>query len=513
MWSDGVVAYDVIMALGSFPNRWRIAGVVILFGGLFSGHAANAPVGWEGELRTRLTAMAAELTATLKPWPVTNQLFRVEEFGAVADGVTVNTKSINAAILACATNGGGVVLFSKGDYVTGTMDLQSGVMLEVAAGARILGSTNLADYPDRIAKRPTVMDSNMDLRQSLIFAEGCERIGIRGKGVIDGRGTKQNFPGKQTVGKTPGRPFLIRVLDSRDIVIDGITLKDSPCWMQNYLNCENLIVQGITVENQANWNNDGLDIDGCRNVIVRDCFLNSEDDAMCFKGASLKPTENVLVENCKFYSTCNALKFGTDTQGDFRNVLVRNCEVGGPSKEMKAITRRRASSGISWEIVDGGTLEDVLTHDVNIVRVDSPIFLRLGDRGRVRPEMKRPGPGVMRRVVFENITGDSNGSRGSIITGIPTTSISDVIVRNFKLTMEGGAGAWPADKILPEKVGDYPDAWMFGGLVPAHGFWVRHAENVLFTDILVNLQKPDGRPLIATDGNVKNVQLDGQAVR
>lgn len=469
---------------------------------------AQTNVSWVNQLHANLIRMADHLTATLEPWPVPTNTFRVEDFGAMADGATINTKAINQAISNCATNGGGVVLFSKGDYVTGTMDLKSGVMIEVAAGARILGSTNLADYPDRIAKRPTVMDSNMDVRQSLIFAEGCERIGIRGKGVIDGRGSKQNFPGKQTVGMTPGRPFLIRVIDSRDIVLDGIRLKDSPCWMQNYLNCENLILQGITSENQANWNNDGLDIDGCRNVIVRDCFINSEDDAMCFKGASLMPTENVLVENCKFYSTCNALKFGTDTQGDFRNVLVRNCEVGGPAKEMRAFTRRRASSGISWEVVDGGTLENVLATNINIERVDSPIFLRLGDRGRVRPEMKRPEPGALRRVMFENISGDDNGSRGSIISGIPTASISDVIVRNVNLTMEGGAKKWPADKVIPEKIGDYPDANMFKPLVPAHGFWVRHAHEIQFWNVLVTPEKPDARPLLS-GVDVQNLSVDG----
>lgn len=179
---------------------------------------------------------------------------------------------------------------------------------------------------------------------------------------------------------------------------------------------------------------------------------------------------------------------------------------------MKAVTRRRASSGISWEIVDGGTLENVLTHGVNVVRVDSPIFLRLGDRGRVRPEMKRPGPGVMRRVVLENITGDNNGPRGSIISGIPGASITDVMVRNFKLSMAGGAGEWPADKVIPEKVGDYPDAWMFGPLVPAHGFWVRHAEDVQFWNIQVTPEKPDARPLIATSGHTRRILIEGQPV-
>jgi hypothetical protein len=150
--------------------------------------------------------------------------------------------------------------------------------------------------------------------------------------------------------------------------------------------------------------------------------------------------------------------------------------------------------------------------NARIVRTDSPIFLRLGDRGRVRPEMKRPAPGAIRRVVFENITGDANGPRGSIITGIPTASISDVVVRNYQITMEGGAEPWPADKVIPEKIGDYPDAWMFGPLVPAHGFWVRHARDVQFWKVDVTTRKPDARPLIATSGQVQNILLDGKPV-
>ena len=474
--------------------------------------SSNESSGWEKQVRTDLDQMAAKLIATLKPWTVPSKIFPVEDFGAVADGKTVNTKSINKAIEACSVEGGGVVLFSLGDYVTGTIDFKSGVMIEVAAGSRILGSTTIADYPERVAKRRTVMDSHMDMRQSLIFAEGCERIGIRGAGEINGRGTKQNFAGEQTIGKTPGRPFLIRVIDCRDIVIEGITLKDSPCWMQNYLNCENLILQYITVDNQANWNNDGVDIDSCRNVIVRDCLINAEDDGMCFKGAGLKPTENVLVENCKFYSTCNALKFGTDSQGDFRNVLVRNCEVGGPSESMRAINRRKATSGIAWEIVDGGTLENVVATHINVVRADSPLFLRLGNRGRTLPELPKPKPGILRRIIFENITGNANGKTGSIFSGIPSARIEDVIVKNVKISTAGGGKKLAPGTVIPEKESSYPDAKMFGPIQPAFGFWIRHSNNVKFENIAIDSNEPDERPLIYLESNTQNITQDGRNI-
>jgi hypothetical protein len=491
----------------------RSALIPIVLAGIVSGCSTCPRAAWETRLHSHLNQMADRLTATLKPWNVPDRVFRVENFGAVADGLSINSRAINLAIQTCATGGGGVVLFSKGDYVSGTIDLKSGVMLELAAGARILASTNLADYPERVARRRTVMDSNMDMRQSLIFAEGCERVGIRGAGEIDGRGTHENFPGKQTIGPTPGRPFVLRIIDCKQVVLDGITLKDSPCWMQNYLNCEGLILQNLKVESQVNWNNDGIDIDGCRNVIVRGCWVNSEDDGLCFKGASLRPMESVLVENCQFYSTCNALKFGTDSQGDFRNVLVRNVEVGGPAADMRAINRRRAISGISWEVVDGGTLENVLATNVRIVRADTPLFLRLGNRGRVLPEMPKPKPGILRRVIFQDIAGEDNGARGSIFSGIPSARIENVVVRDMRINMAGGGTNIPPTTIIPEKEASYPEAKMFGVQVPAYGFWVRHARDVRFVDVDVTATNSDARPCLSSGGDTENIQLEGKTLR
>jgi polygalacturonase len=381
-------------------------------------------------------------------------------------------------------------------------------MLKIAKGARLLGSTDLKDYPDKIPAHATIMDSHYKLTISLIYAENCERIGICGDGEINGRGAEKNFPGHESGGPMPGRPFLIRFIECKKVVMDGIHLVDSAAWMENYLACDDVIIQGIHVQNQANTNNDGIDIDGCHNVIVRDCFVNSEDDGMCFKGASERTMENVLVENCRFYSTCNALKFGTDSQGGFRNVLVRNVEVGGPSAEMPALTRRLANSGISWETVDGGVLENILCTNVHIVRAYSPIFLRLGDRGRLMPGQDKK-TGAIRRIVFDGITGDDMGETGSMITGIPGAAIEDVVVRNVSLSVPGG-GELQGPK--PENVGTYPDAKMFGRQSPAYGFWVRHAHNIFLFNIAVTPQKPDARPLASAGPDVENVLLDGNPI-
>ena len=463
------------------------------------GSAAETWPDWPAALRARLEIMAADLTARVKPWQGPALILRPDGFG---------TAAIQAAIDAVSAKGGGTVLLAGGDFISGTIDLRSNVRLEVAAGARLLASLDLADYPDRVARRPTVMDSNMHMNQSLIFAEGCENIALAGQGVIDGRGTQDHFPGAEGSGSTPGRPFLIRILDCRDVHVSGLTLRDSACWLQDYLNCDRLLIENLTVDNQANVNNDGCDIDGCRDVIVRNCLINSEDDALCFKLASQRPTERVLVENCRIYSTCNALKLGTDTQSLCRDVLVRHCELGGPDEASRALRRRRALSAISWEIVDGGATEDVLFTDIRIVRADSPLFMRLGDRGRVRPEQERPRVGTMRRIVFDDFRGQDNGAHGSYFMGLPDNPIRDVALRNIDLSV-GGTQQPAADRAkIPEMPAQYPDAPMVKGPLPAHGLWVRHMDGLTLKDVRFTPDQADPRPMIVADFDVRGLRRD-----
>ncbi len=245
--------------------------------GFYSWFIANAQdVSWGDELENKLHHIADSLTSNLKPWSVPPAIFRVEDFGAIADSHTINTRAIQNAIDACSLSGGGTVLFSKGNYVTGTIDLQSNVMLEVTEEAKILGSTNLHDYPEKTESFKSTMSEKYEFRQSLIYAEKVINIGIRGAGEICFRGEKENFSGPETKTRIEGRPLGIRMIECSHVVLQNISLRNSAAWMQNYLLCENLIFDGINVFNHANFNNDGLDPDGCKNVIVRNCFINAK---------------------------------------------------------------------------------------------------------------------------------------------------------------------------------------------------------------------------------------------
>ncbi len=455
-------------------------------------HHDSFPV-WYHELHQRLSAMAEALPGRVRGWQEQPLTVTPEEMGYTGG---LATAAIQASIDHAAASGGGTVLLAQGDYVSGTLVMKSNVRLMVNAGSRLLASTDLTDFPEHICRRVTVQDTHMGMNQALIFAEGCENISLCGPGEIDGRGTQDNFPGGETQHGTPGRPFLIRLVDCKGVHVHDITLRDAACWMENYFNCENVLLERITVRNQANFNNDGIDIDGCRDVIIRGCDVRSGDDALCFKAASERPTERVLVEDCRLYSSCNALKVGTDTQSDFRQVLVRSCQIGGVDEDARGIKHPCSDSGISLEMVDGGTLEDFLITNIDIQRAWSPIFMRLEDRGRVRPDLPKPPVGTLRRVVIEHVTGSGNGPRGSYMIGVPEKCIEDVVLHDIRLGQHPSVKPVTTGADFDEMRGIYPDAHMIDdiGDAPAHALWARHVRYLHLIDYAVQPESPDPRP-------------------
>ncbi|MBQ8160886.1 MAG: family 43 glycosylhydrolase [Clostridia bacterium] len=391
------------------------------------------------------------------------------------------THAIQKAVDTLSSDGGGTVVLSRGDYLSGTISLKSGVVLRIERGARLLGSTDLQDYPEHVARRRTVQDTSMGMHQSLIVAEDCDWIGLCGDGEIDFQGTQDHFPGAETAQGTPGRPFGLRLIDCRGVVVKGLLLRNSACWMQNYLNCEDVLVEHLTVRNHANYNNDGIDIDGCRRVIVRHCSIHSGDDALCFKGAAQAKMSDVLVEDCELLSACNAVKIGTDTQGDFSRIEVRKCTIGGLLEDPSGLKHPWADSGISLEMMDGGTVEDISLHDLEMIRVWSPFFFRLEDRGRVQPGETKPGPGTLRRVLIEHVRAVETGPRGSYMLGIPEKCMEKIVLRDIRVQSLAFRGQAIDERDISDLRGVYPDAHMIDDLGPApgYGLWARHVKELV----------------------------------
>ena len=265
-----------------------------------------------------LTGAAAGAAFAQPPRQPASGFLDVRAAGAAGDGTRLDTRAIQGAIDACARAGGGAVRFPPGRYLSGSIFLRSRVTLHLEAGAVLLGSAKLQDYPETVQKFRSYTDNYT--AKSLIYAEGVEDIAITGRGAIDGQGAA--FEGPYKV-----RPYTIRIIECRNVFVEGVTMRDSPMWMQHYLACEGVHIRGITVRSRVNRNNDGIDIDCCRNVRISDCDISSGDDALCLKSTATLPCRDVAITNCLISSACNGLKMGTETNGGFENIVISNCTV------------------------------------------------------------------------------------------------------------------------------------------------------------------------------------------
>jgi polygalacturonase len=426
-------------------------------------------------------------------------------YGAKGDGVTQDTKAIQSAINDAAVKGGKVIL-PAGTYLTGTLFMKSYVTLEIAEGAVLLGSTNLNDYPDTIPSFQSYND--VFLTQSLIYGDNLTNIAITGRGVIDGQGSSFEVTTRVKPDRYKNRPYVIRFIECDNILIENITMRNSAMWMQQYLACEFLTVRGITVFNHANQNNDMIDIDGCKNVIISDCYGDTDDDALTFKSTSGRMNENITVTNCVLSSHVNAIKFGTESIGGFKNITISNIIIKPSAMEETIYGVSKGIGGIVLEIVDGGIMDGINISNIIIDGVQTPLFMRLGDRGRtIREGMERPSVGEMKNISISNVTASGASDIGSSIHGIPGHSLQNISLNNVSITYAGSGTAEDAIRRLPEKEDEYPESNMFGKH-PAYGLYIRHAINISLNNIDLRFEETDLRPALTCE-NVDKLDING----
>lgn len=426
--------------------------------------------------------------------------YNIVNYGAVNDTTQLSTAAVQKAIDACSAAGGGRVVVPTGNYKIGTIILKSNVHMHLEQGATLYGSTDLKDYlpmkTDYVSLR-----TQMETIQ-LIFADKATNVVIDGFGTIDGRGRSFKKLSWNDEGIT--RPHLLRFIQSSDITLRDITLKNSGCWMQHYLACDRVKIDGIKVFNRNNYNNDALDLDGCHEVVVSNMLADSDDDAITLKSTSPRLCENIRIADCVVSSHCNAIKLGTETNGGFRNINISGIVVK-PSYDQKEkfFGQWIGSSAISLEIVDGGVLENVNVSDITIEGTESPIFVRLANRARGYKEgVPVTKVGKINGIHLSNIQIRNAGSMGCSITGIPGHEVENVWLNNITIHHKGGVTAADMAKInesiKDEKEKEYPESTMWGNL-PAKGFFVRHARNIKFNNIEVITEQPDVREVIVKD--------------
>lgn len=456
-------------------------------------------------LRIKLLAAMALLLGVHLPLAAGD--FDVRSHGAVGDGKALDTAAIQSAIDAAAVAKGRVV-FPPGIYLSGSIRLKSHVQLHLQKGATLLGSTDRSRY-----QRLNFL--------ALVMADNQENIGVSGEGVIDGQGKiiAESVIGPIKPGSFPDageakRPVLINFRNCRDVTVRDVTLRESACWVQLYRDCDRVLIENVTVRTMAAITNDGLDIDGCSDVVVRGCDIDSQDDAICLK-SSRRLCENVLIENCRARSTCNALKFGTASVKGFKNITVRNLEIYDTY-----------FSGIALEIVDGGVMENVNISNIRMTTTNNPIFIRLGHRNEKGPV------GSIKGVTISDVTAEIPDRKKSemnkfpsywrhlcttlitgSITGLPGHPVRGVALRNIAITY-GGIGDSPQpDHLLlenlekvPECAQNYPESKMFG-VLPAWGLYCRHAEGLTFENVTLKVTGTDYRAAVVFD-DVRDLKLD-----
>jgi len=421
----------------------------------------------------------------------------ISERGAKGDGITDNTEIIQKAINDCAAKGGGTVYIPTGRYLIRPIEMRSFVNVNIAAGGVLLGSTTLSDY---------------DGKHCLISARGLTNVSITGSGTIDGQGGHNNFLFGDGGGPLKvKRPVIISFYDCKNVEVSGINLRNSATWVQYYNKCENVVLRGLNIYSHSNFNNDGIDIDS-RNVVISDCIIDVDDDAICLKSDSKRFCENVTIANCVLATNCNAIKLGTSSYGGFRNINVSNCVVHNTTEDnhhkwkenlKHLMTDYTVLAGVAIEMVDGGILEGVNVSNIVMRNIQTPIFIKLGDRKRTHRGLH----GVLKDVNISNIIAYPQSMMASSITGTQEAYVENVQISNVQIIHPGGGTEEMFERVIPENEKKYPENRMFGHTLPAIGFFVRHVKDIRFNNIRINCLSPDARTLFYLD-DVKEISIE-----
>ncbi|HMK19213.1 MAG TPA: glycoside hydrolase family 28 protein [Chitinophagaceae bacterium] len=431
----------------------------------------------------------------------------IKKYGAVSDGNTLNTKSINATIDALSKKGGGVVLIPSGLWLTGPVVLKNNINLHLAAGATLLFTADKNEYP--------LVEANWEglpqmRNQSPISATNASNIAITGNGIIDGNGDgwrmvkkdklnetqwkkliesgglvsedkKTWYPSEKTLKgskmQNPGaispekdaafyesikdflRPNLVLLTSCKYILLEGVTFQNSPAWCLHPLMCENLTVRNVFVKNP--WyaqNGDGIDAESCKNVLIENTVFDVGDDALCMKsGRDAEgrkrgmPIENVIIRNCTVYAAHGGFVIGSEMSGGARNIYVNNCTFIGTDIGLRFKTTRGRGG-----IVENIFIKDIYMKDIPAEAILFDMYYMAKDPVALAGE-KRELPKVELKPVdettpqFKNFHISNvycNGAEKAIfIRGLPEMHVKDIVLENMVFQAKKGMDIQEASNI------------------------------------------------------------------
>ncbi len=390
--------------------------------------------------------------------------FDVTGFGAAPDGRTNDTAAIARTVCACAAAGGGTVYFPAGRYLTGSIRLGSNMTLLLDAGSELLYSGDPHDSPIVPSRWES---TNAWTHAPLIYANGAENIAITGRGTLNGQGANwwwrsghhgfagaaKAEPARQAwlrlyarieAGEKPGpeeyrlaaeylRPSLVQFYGCRNVLVEGVTLTESPMWMLHPVYTDDVSVRGVTFISNGP-NGDGIDVDSCRDVRISDCFFSTGDDCIVLKSGrdadgrrTARPTEHVTINNCVMYRGHGAVVIGSETSGGIRDVVAGNIVARGTDRGIRIKSMRGRGGAIENMRFDNFVIEDATVVALEIT-------------GHYLVEPREPfseRTPVFRNIAFSNIT-ITNARQVASIRGLEEQAIRDI--RFTDVTGTGDAG-------------------------------------------------------------------------
>lgn len=432
---------------GSFSRRALIALLLLLgpLGPVDASPPAAAPtLEWAD-----VPAILARIHAPEFP----AQDFDVTAYGAKGDGRTDSLPAVRAAIAACNAAGGGHVVVPAGTYLlNGPIHLRSNVDLHLAEGSTLLFSGRPEHFlPMVLTRWEGVVIYNYS---PMIYARDAENIAVTGHGVIDGNAHQVFRRWAMDVSKLQDkaqelsrqmgaagipvterqfgegsflRPSMIQPYECRNVLIEGVTVKDSPFWVIHPTFCTNVTVRGVTVDSLL-INNDGCDPDSCTDVLIEDCRFHTGDDGIALKAGrdadawrDGRMTENVVIRNCVFQSKINALCIGSEMSAGVRHVFMEDCRV----EEGESCIYFKSNAD------RGGSIENVRVRRVQIGQSRAGVI-----RFETNYHSYRGGhaPTAYRDFVIEDVTCADAVNYALFAEGTHESPIENVLLRNVTVT-------------------------------------------------------------------------------
>jgi unsaturated rhamnogalacturonyl hydrolase len=401
-------------------------------------------------------AQMPEILARIKAPVFRAREFRIASFGATADGQTDSTEAIGKAIEACAKAGGGRVIVPAGEFLTGPIHLKSNVEFHLEDGATLKFKTEPKAYLPSVLTRFEGMECYN--YSPLIYACEQENVAVTGKGVLDGQASDQNWwlrKGKKGTGDKPAqtqkaardrlikmvdqnvpveqrqfgegdflRPSFIETYRCRNVLLEGVRVRNSPMWELHPALCTNVIVRGIDILSHGP-NNDGCDPECCRDVLIEDCVFDTGDDCIAIKSGRNNdgrrvglPSENLIIRHCTMKDGHGGVVIGSEVSGGCRNVFAEDCKMDSPRLDRALRLKSNA--------VRGGTIENIFMRNVAVGRLADAVLqidfvYEEGASGPFKP--------AARNIVMEGVT-VSNTPRVLNVVGFPGAEINGVRLYN-----------------------------------------------------------------------------------